>query len=208
MTGWIAANAYNDIMEFDRYTGGKIYETTYGAALLQIATSPVLQGVVLSTDAFNDDQLWWCMSMLRAYKNYGHAELLTQTITQWNQITESSFLTAADQGTTPSKGGIVRSLAIPATCDVDGGVYWAQTSDSFVNAISTGLYAEVSAWLFDMTKDAKYKTAADKSLGWLQRVMLDPKNGIMTVDSMNPVGCVKNPGSLTYNTGKLNLALK
>jgi hypothetical protein len=205
ITGWIAANAYNDIMDYDHYTGSKTYENTYGAGLLEIALSTDLQGTVLSTDAYNDDQLWWCLSMLRAHTNYGHIELLTQTIKQWQQITESSLLTAADQGTAPTKGGIIRESVIPATCDVDGGVYWAQLGDSNVNAISTSLYVMVSAWLFEITKEAQYKAAADKSLGWLQRVMLDSKSGIMTIDSITPTGCVKNLGSLTYNTGMCSL---
>jgi hypothetical protein len=48
--GWIAANTYNEIMDFDFYSKMTLFQSTYGNALLQISTTPSLQGKVLSTD--------------------------------------------------------------------------------------------------------------------------------------------------------------
>lgn len=199
--GWIAANAYNDIMDFDLYTKSTTYESSYGAALLTIATSTDAQGQVLSTDGFNDDQLWWCLAMLRAYQNYGHKELLTQSIKQWRAIGANAQVFKSDQGTTPNKAGLARNIPIAATCDVDGAVYWSSQPDSSLNAISTGLYAQVGAWLLQLTGDNTFRAATDSALGWLERMMLNADTGIMNIDSYTMNGCEKHFGSLTYNTG-------
>ncbi|EKD11981.1 glycoside hydrolase family 76 protein [Drepanopeziza brunnea f. sp. 'multigermtubi' MB_m1] len=202
--GWIAANVYNDIMDFDLFSHTRQHENTYGAALLTIATSAAAQEKVGSVNDFNDDQLWWCLAMIRAYQNYGHRAPLDQAIRQWKSIGANAQLSHADQGTTPSitPGGIQRDAAIPAGCDVDGAVYWSSQRSSGLNAISTSLYAQVGAWLFALTGDAKtFRGPTDRALAWLQRVTLDPATGIMVVDGLTVQGCKKNPGALTYNTG-------
>jgi predicted alpha-1,6-mannanase (GH76 family) len=199
--GWTAANVYNDIMDFDFYSKTTTFQSPYGNALLQISTTPSIQGEVLSTDGFNDDQLWWCLAMLRAYQNYGHDELLNQTVKQWTAIGANAQLSTSDQGTTVNKAGLERSEPIPASCDVDGAVYWSSQPDSTLNAISTSLYAQVGAWLFELTGDETFRGPADAALGWLQRMMLSQSTGIMNIDSVSPAGCDKHFGSLTYNTG-------
>ncbi|KAL2065788.1 hypothetical protein VTL71DRAFT_3458 [Oculimacula yallundae] len=199
--GWIAANVYNDIMDYELWSNTKTYRNTYGASLLTIATSTAAQEKAGSTNNFNDDQLWWCLAMIRAYQNYGHRELLDQSIKQWRTIGANAQLFKSDQGTKVTKGGIVRDVAIPIDCDVDGAVYWASAKDSGLNAISTSLYAQVGAWLFDITGDPSFRGPSEAAIGWLQRMMLDPKTGIMNIDALMPGGCKKVLGSLTYNTG-------
>ncbi|CZS91863.1 uncharacterized protein RAG0_02411 [Rhynchosporium agropyri] len=199
--GWSAANVYNDIMDYDLWTRSKKYESTYGASLLTIATSPAAQQKAGSTNNFNDDQLWWCLAMIRAYQNYGHRELLDQSIKQWRNIGANAQIFKVDQGTKVSKGGIERDVPIPADCDIDGAVYWGSAKDSGLNAISTSLFAQVGAWLFDITGDASFRGPSDAALSWLQRMMLDTKTGIMTIDALTADGCTKHLGSLTYETG-------
>ncbi|KAF4633100.1 hypothetical protein G7Y89_g5026 [Cudoniella acicularis] len=199
--GWEAANAYNDIMDMDLRTGQKAYESTYGASLLSIATSTASQQKVQSTDNYNDDQLWWCLAMIRAYQNYKHPELLTQAENQWKAIGAKAQVFKKDQGTTVTKMGLTRTPAIPANCDVDGAVYWSSDANSGLNAISTGLFAQVGAWLYAITGDTQYLGPSLSALGWLQRMMLDPATGILHIDSYTMDGCTEHFGSLTYNTG-------
>lgn len=200
--GWIAANVYHDIMDFDLFSGSKRFQDTYGAALLTIATSPDGQNKAQSVNEFNDDQLWWCLAMIRAYQNYGHQAALDQAIKQWKAIGANAQVFKSDQGKPVNKGGIARNDAIPATCDVDGAVYWSSKGDSGLNAISTSLYAQVGAWLYAITGDATtFRGPSDRALAWLQRVMLDPKTGIMVIDGLAVKNCQLNRGSLTYNTG-------
>ncbi|KAI6707997.1 glycosyl hydrolase [Diplocarpon mali] len=201
ISSWIAANVYNDIMDLDLFGRTKLFEASYGAALLTIARSPEARTTVQSVSDFNDDQLWWCLAMIRAYQNYGHQELLDQSIRQWRAIGANAQLFARDQGAAVAKGGLERASPIPADCDVDGAVYWSSQSQSGLNAISTGLYAQVGAWLWALTGDQAFRGPTDSALGWLQRKMLDPKTGVMVVDGLTPDGCKPNPGALTYNTG-------
>ncbi|PBP24109.1 glycoside hydrolase family 76 protein [Diplocarpon rosae] len=201
ISSWVAANVYNDIMDFDLFANTKQYEETYGASLRTVATSPDAQKAVQSVNEFNDDQLWWCLAMIRAYQNYGHKELLDQSIKQWKDIGADAQVFKSDQGTTVTKGGIKRDMPIPADCDVDGAVYWSSETHSALNAISTSLYAQVGAWLWAITQDQAFRGPTDSALGWLQRRMLDSKTGIMAVDALVPDGCELKPGALTYNTG-------
>ncbi|KAG4436673.1 hypothetical protein IFR05_007852 [Cadophora sp. M221] len=199
--GWMAANVYNDIMDYDLWSNTRTYENTYGASLLTIATSTAAQQKAGSTNDFNDDQLWWCLAMIRAYQNYGHRELLDQSIKQWRAIAANAQVFKSDQGTKVKKGGIERDTPIPADCDVDGAIYWASASNSGLNAISTSLFAQVGAWLLAITGDTSFRGPTDSAINWLQRMMLDKKSGIMNVDALTAGGCTKHPGSLTYNTG-------
>lgn len=202
VTGWESANVYNDIIDNDRYTGERTWQAEYGGGLSAIATSPSLQnGKVESEDEFTDDRLWWCLAMIRAYDTYDRGNLknpdLLTAIDSYNTITRQSLLSSKDSGTTPSG----RTVQIQVGCDVDGAVYWNSKIDSDVTSISTSLFAEVSAWLYDITRNSTYHDNAVKSLGWIQRNALDAKSGIVVKDSMRPANCQQMPGGLTYNTG-------
>jgi hypothetical protein len=202
LTGWESANIYNDIIDNDRYSGDRTWQAEYGEALRAIATTPSLQnGKAQSEDQFTDDRLWWCLAMIRAYDTYDRENLknpeLLAAIDSYNTITQQSLLSSKDSGTTPSG----RTVQIQAGCDVDGAVYWNSKVDSGVTSISTSLFAEVSAWLYDITRNSTYHDNAVKSLAWIQRNALDAKSGIVVKDSMRPANCQQMPGGLTYNTG-------
>ena len=194
---------YQDMMDYDYWSKGTTNEM-YADALLDIVTDPSRLSGVGATDDFNDDQGWWMLAMLRAYQVYGHEEFLTQAAKQWKQIQQSSQTSNSSAGSAPNQGGLARTLVITSNCDVDGAVYWEQSKDSGFTAISTNLFAQTGAWLYAFTKDEQYREGADKALGWLRRVMLNPKTGTMVVDSITPNTCSKNAGSLTYNTGNIS----
>ncbi|TVY81459.1 hypothetical protein LSUE1_G001867 [Lachnellula suecica] len=202
ISGWEAANVYNDIIDNDRYSGDNTWQSSYGAALSAIASTPSLQnGRAQTEDMYTDDRLWWCLAMLRTYDTYDRGNMkntaLLAAINSYDTIAKQSLLSSKDSGTMPSG----RSIQIKAGCDVDGAVYWTSQATSPVTSISTSLFAEVSAWLFDITSNSTYHDNAVKSLGWIQRVALDAKTGTVGKDSMRPANCQILPGGLTYNTG-------
>jgi len=202
VTGWESANVYNDIIDNDRYSGDKTWQAEYGEALREIATTPSLQsGKAQPNDQYTDDRLWWCLAMLRAYETYDKGNLkspeLLGAIDSYDTITKQSLISSKDAGITPPG----RTLQIQAGCDVDGAVYWNSQATSGVTSISTSLFAEASAWLYDITGNSTYHDNAVKSLGWIQRNALDAKSGIVVKDSMRPSNCQLAPGGLTYNTG-------
>lgn len=149
----------------------------------------------------NDDNCWWILALIKAYKYYGNAAYLTAAESLWKTIASTSVTTTADEGTTPNKGGVARTIKIGAGCDVNGAVYWARRGDSFLNAISTGLFAQTGALLYEITKQQAYLDGAKNAMGWLTRNLLDAKSGIVVVDRIAPDTCQKIPGALTYNTG-------
>jgi hypothetical protein len=202
ITGWESANVYNDIIDNDRYSGDKTWQAEYGEGLRAIATTPSLQnGKAESEDEYTDDRLWWCLAMIRSYDTYDRGNLknpeLLAAIDSYNTIAQQSLLSSKESGTTPPG----RTVQIQAGCDVDGAVYWNSKVDSGVTSISTSLFAEVSAWLYDITRNSTYHDNAVKSLAWIQRNALDTKSGIVVKDSMRPANCQQMPGGLTYNTG-------
>ena len=202
LTGWQSANVYNDIIDNDRYSGDRTWQAQYGEALRAIATTPSLQnGKAQSEDEYTDDRLWWCLAMIRAYDTYDRGNLknpeLVAAIDSYNTISKQSLLSSEEAGTTPSG----RTVQIQAGCDVDGAVYWNSKADSGITSISTSLFAEVSAWLYDITRNSVYHDNAVRSLAWIQRNALDTRTGIVVKDSMRPASCQQIAGGLTYNTG-------
>lgn len=125
---------------------------------------------------------------------------ITQAEALWDVIESTSLMSSADAGTTPNKGGVQRNPIVKG-CDVDGAVYWKRSADSYLNAISTGLFAQTGALLYEITKKQKYLDGTKKAMGWLSRMMMNTKTGILNIDSITPGTCGKNFGSLTYNTG-------
>jgi hypothetical protein len=131
------------------------------------------------------------LSLISAYKTYGeNMAYITQAEALWDVIESTSLMIAADAGTTPNKGGIQRNPFVEG-CDVDGAVYWARSVDSYLNAISTGLFAQTGALLYEITKNEKYLDGSKKAMGWLSRMMLDTQTGILNIDSITPGTCGK-----------------
>ena len=198
--GWIGAVVYQDMMDYDYWTKGTT-NSVYAESLLAIVSSQNLLNGAGAIDSFNDDQGWWILAFIRAYEVYGHVELLNQAEKQWKQIQATSQLASNNAGSTPNLGGLARNVAIPATCDVGGAVYWEQTAGSPITAISTGLFAQIGAWLYAITKDEQYRKGADLAINFERRKFLNVNSGIMDIDNLNPQNCQNGLGSLTYNTG-------
>ena len=191
----MAGQLYQNLLNYDHWTGDTSQESPYGQGLLDIVTNPNLLINSGAIDDFNDDQRWWMLAFLSGYENYGHVELLNQAINQWKQVTANAAGTATDQG------GLAHNLTIPAGCIVAGAVYWEQTPDSNFTAISTNVSAHSSAWLYAITTEEEYLHEALAAVGWFRSEMLG-SNNIMVVDALQMPQCIKDPGSLDYNTGE------
>ncbi|KAF9461512.1 endo-1,6-alpha-mannosidase [Collybia nuda] len=115
------------------------------------------------------------------------------TMSQTSDVVTAS---QASAGRNPNK-----SFTLSSTCDgvtMAGGVFWRPTSDDqSINSITTGL----SAYLAEITKDAKYTNAAILSANWLRSHNL---NGNIVLDTVNAHDCSRSPANwlFTYNSGK------
>ncbi|RDB23898.1 hypothetical protein Hypma_008896 [Hypsizygus marmoreus] len=172
----------------------------------QYGCAGLAQSLRLSADMYmlcryNDDALWWAQAALYAYRAYGDTVLLANAIATWNRVTTFVVTPAqASAGKHPNK-----SFALSPTCDgvtMAGGVFWRPTTDDqAINSITTGLYITVSAFLAEITKDARYKNAAILSANWVKAHNL---NGNIVLDSVNAHDCSRSPSTwlFTYNSGK------
>ncbi|CAE6461717.1 unnamed protein product [Rhizoctonia solani] len=98
---------------------------------------------------------------------------------------------------------------IKATCDgrntTAGGVFWKTgADDKGMNTITTSLYLTLSAYLWDITKDAnKYSNPAILAAEWITNNRYDWTKRL-ALDSLSPMDCTTSPDSwmFTYNSGK------
>lgn len=148
---------------------------------------------------FNLDQLWWCNLLLDANENYQCGTCIQQVAKIWDQINRESVISAG------GKVGIHRDAGINSTCveNMTGGVYWNNMkTDNNINSISTGLYLQVSARMYLLTKDEKYYRAAESAAGWIKKNTLDADTGLVLTDGINGQTCTRsNLKGMTYNTG-------
>ena len=198
--GYQAATIYQDLADYDFWTASETLQS-YSNNLVDMVNSENLLNGAGVTDDYNDDREWWTLAFLHAYRRYGQPALLNQAVEIFDQIVASSQLSTSNQGTTPDLDDVERTVQIPGTCDVDGAVYWRQTDNSTINAVSTGLVGHIGALLYSITGNVQYRQQADLAINYERRQFLDNSTGIMVVDSLTVGTCQKNGGNLCYNTG-------
>ncbi|KAF8243615.1 hypothetical protein K440DRAFT_561225 [Wilcoxina mikolae CBS 423.85] len=98
-------------------------------------------------------------------------------------------------------GGIKRDHVVSDQCELENGVYWTIKKDeTYINSITTGLFMQVSARLYEIENDRKYLQAAEKAGEWLRRHTMDGNVKLVDQDGVNGETCSVNPGAFTYNT--------
>ncbi|KAF9526516.1 endo-1,6-alpha-mannosidase [Crepidotus variabilis] len=150
----------------------------------------------------NYDQYgWWATSALYAYRVYKDNNMLSHAVATWNRV--NAFVITTSNAASGSMSG--KSFTLQGSCGgttMAGAVFWRPTSDDQgVNSITTGLFITLSAYLAEITGDAKYKNAAILSATWIQNHNI--ANNIV-LDSVNAHDCSKSATSFTftYNSGK------
>ncbi|KAF9263891.1 hypothetical protein L218DRAFT_1031611 [Marasmius fiardii PR-910] len=154
--------------------------------------------IAFSLNANYDKFGWWAQSAVYAYRAYQDSNLLSHAVATWNRV--SAFVITAAQASAGKTS--VKNFSLTGTCDgvtMAGGVFWRPTSDDqSVNSVTTGL----SAYLAEITGDAKYKNAAILSAQWIKAHNIN--SGNIVLDTVNGHDCSRSPASwlFTYNSGK------
>ncbi|GAB1522980.1 hypothetical protein RhiTH_006109 [Rhizoctonia solani] len=151
---------------------------------------------------YNDDAMWWGTANIYAYRAYKDNALLGAIVTV--VPFGSSVVTAAHAaaGKHPLKTGTLKGTCGGTT--MAGGVFWRTTAnDMGMNAITTGLYMTLSAYLAEATGDSKYTNAAILSANWIKNHRYSTSAKIV-LDSINSADCTTSADSFTftYNSGK------
>ncbi|KAL0579836.1 hypothetical protein V5O48_002143, partial [Marasmius crinis-equi] len=100
-----------------------------------------------------------------------------------------------------------KNFTLAGACDgvsMVGGVFWRPTNDDeAVNSITTGLYLTLSAYLAEITKDAKYTNASILSAQWIKNHNINSTTNLV-LDTVNGKDCSRSPAGwiFTYNSGK------
>ncbi|KZP18307.1 glycoside hydrolase family 76 protein [Athelia psychrophila] len=195
---WQAANVWSNLANNDHWAG----TTTYQSQV--VANLNTAWSLYANYDewGYNDDAQWWGSAAYYAYRAYDDSGMLANAVATWNHVS-SYVITAADA----SAGSIsTKNFAIKGTCNgatMAGGVFWRPTDDDTnVNAITTGLYLSLSAFLADATGDSTYTNAAILSANWIKGQVLN--SNYLVLDTVQANDCTTSPATelFTYNSGK------
>lgn len=141
---------------------------------------------------YNDDSMWWALCCLEAYKLENH-DLCLHAARRILQHVNSYVITADQKIVVGGK-------------DMAGAVLWtSKPGETQVNAITTGLFAELSARMAVLDPSASHRQTwldkAQHSLFWIlnNRFVDDEK---LVLDTIDIATGEKKDWSFTYNTAQ------
>ena len=187
---WQSANGYTAMALHDLWSGGDHNYDSLATAVRQCEAQH--KDLI---NVFNDDTLWWAMLCLHLYSIKGDNWFLERAQTIWKHVIRN----ACKRGAVYFEGR-----------DMEGAVFWTTKPDEEqINAISTGLFAELSVRLALITNaktrdtgipKEEYVEAARCSLGWILRCRYRPRQGIV-LDHIKLMQGKAVDWIFTYNTG-------
>lgn len=117
---------------------------------------------------------WWASSALYAFDAYYDFDALSWAEASWADVARYQV-----SGT----GSSVKSFTWPDTCSGQssaGAVFWTTTeTDDDVNAITTGLFMNLSARLYVVTKDPKYLDAAVAAYNFISKFLYNTSTNLV-----------------------------
>ena len=145
---------------------------------------------------FNDDTLWWGVCCMSMYELTSSPHFLDIAIAIWNHVSRSMVQ--------PGRHNV-------NNMDMGGGVFWTTKPDEdALNAITTGLFSELSALLATFPQGHHPRlpshnallSSARGSLDWITRCRYRSHDAIVTdTIKLRTSECVD--WTFTYNTGQL-----
>ncbi|KAL9623165.1 MAG: hypothetical protein Q9160_002480 [Pyrenula sp. 1 TL-2023] len=195
---WQVANGYTAIALHDLWSGSLRYKSVVESALQSIdSTHPNF------INEFNDDTLWWALASIAAYYAYGHDN--------------THLKRARNVHRHVAKYVVKRGEYEVHGMDMEGGVFWtSKPNEQNINAITTGLFAELSAELAVLGADERigvlapdvqfppqpgshYLPYAWLSLKWIERCRLSDH---IVSDTVKVRDRELIDWIFTYNTGQ------
>ena len=200
---WQAANGYTAMALRDLWAAGSRNYSTLSRILRQC------EGINKDfVNDFNDDSLWWALCCVHMYDIEGDRWYIEKAKAIWRHVRKS----VCGPGQVFFNGN-----------DMEGAVFWTTRKDEEqINAISTGLFAELSVRLAllcghestqkredSSTEEAlndadpsveEYLEATRCSLAWILRCRYRPREGVV-LDHIKLKKEKKVDWTFTYNTG-------
>ncbi|KIX07638.1 uncharacterized protein Z518_02291 [Rhinocladiella mackenziei CBS 650.93] len=183
---WQTANGYTAIALHDSWS-----HTTGNVEILHDLLSKVEDGQKNYINEFNDDSMWWAMCMLETYNLAQDPNHLRVARSIWTHVRDYVV---------PPRRYIIDDN------DMEGGVMWtSKPNETQLNAITAGLFSELSARLACLHEDAasrqKHLDFAIGSLSWILRCRFVPDQ-YLVLDHIDLDTGQKTDWTFTYNTGQ------
>jgi hypothetical protein len=184
---WQTANGYTAIALHDFYSG-----SDKNIQLLTQRAETVAKHHPGLINEFNDDTLWWGNCLLDVYQLNFRPELVEMAVSLHHHV---------------GKYVIKRGAHCVKGMDMGGAVLWnSKPGVDQVNAITTGLYAELSARLAAVVQDSprgqmEWLRGAEISLDWVFRCRYRAHEAlVLDTIKLNSGECLD--WTFTYNTGQ------
>ena len=159
-----------------------------------------------SRNIYNDDHLWWLfVACQMAQLDDGDERWLKAARRGWDEVVKCV--------TDECGGSALRSLSWTHAQGPAGGCVPPAENSGYKASIANSLLMLVSAALYDITGEAKYRDTAEAQWAWLSASVLDNVTGLMH-DGLSPTGgsrrsssnssreeCVLHPTFWSYNQG-------
>ncbi|KAF8304744.1 Six-hairpin glycosidase [Clavulina sp. PMI_390] len=188
---WQSANVWSALVLKDLYAGTTDYEGTS----LDAVGDTYGQFPNFRYDVYNDDTLWWASAAIYQYKAYGNTVALSWAENSWANVAPYQITGTSGNGKSFTWG----------TCNgqsLSGLVFWTTSAtDTSTNAITTGLFMTLSAWLYEATGNTQYLNAAVAAYGAITRNLYDTSTNLIN-DSLDVTTCSGPDWVFTYNSGK------
>lgn len=186
LTSWQVANGYTAVALHDIWSN-----TTSNADVLDSLISMVEANQTDCINEMNDDSMWWSICLLEMYELTQKAQHLTVAEAIWNHV---------QQYIVPPGKYNINGL------DMAGAVMWTnKTNETQVNAITAGLFSELSARLACQTESAATREAlieyAVYTLNWILRCRF-VRDENLVLDHIDLATGQIVDWVFTYNTGQ------
>lgn len=186
LTYWQTANGYTAIALHDTWSNTTAYYSDLDDLIGRVETN-----YPDCIDEWNDDSLWWSICSLEMFNLNQEPKYLTMAEATWRHVSPYVI---------PQGKFVVNGV------DMEGGVIWTnKTNETQVNAITTGLYSELSARLACLQSKDTDRVAllfsALNSLYWIFRVRFDDDQYIV-LDHIDLATGQCYDWVFTYNTGQ------
>jgi hypothetical protein len=187
--GWQNAIAQSTVEAYEAASGDRSYFPYLAATYSEYVNSDPRGGFPDFEDDYVDDTGWWGLAWLEGYKLTGNADYL--------KVAEADATFMYDKGWNTDAN----------VCGGKGGEYWyipAGAADAG-GAVQNEVFLDLTAWLYNETKDSQYLTWADDDWAWFQNSGLIGSNYLVANNTTGSpsTSCGTAGPNWLYNQGTI-----
>lgn len=180
---WNSANVLTALLRYGAVTGDEAIPALASSVFVQtkvyrwVTEDGEKHECVHYNNDYYDDQGWWALAWIEAYKLTGRREYLEMAET------------------------IYGTMSAGWTDELGGGIYWRKNPHRYKNAIANNLYSLLAARLYRHTHKPEYRARFLAASDWmLQSGMLNRDNWLVE-DGLDDNGMPNRGHNFTYNQG-------